>query len=436
MANELTVGQQRIGSLVDFDDQTPNVDVTLRRESGDSLLVDISWRDESSPYSRWFLHNRTTIPPERPRLVPPVLLFRDSHGAVQLIGSASAGYHSNFSQGSGRLRPRYAVFGYAGHQYETVDRVRWNVTELRRWMNYTSIARVDGPDRRDDFLIDYRPGEALVVPGRDDFKLVPQTWWRQTQTDVDELHDRLLVETNVAGGSWFEHSKVPSQLRDLLVISQWRAESFRAASAARDEDRVVMPDGRDLGVSWREVLDATWRPDAEAPTTFRRDMVEFADLGLEGLARWLEVAGAYSRALDPVISSHGMRDVSPAARLAQVGPGVEALAFYLTTEGGMSRRDAARMVLAERYQLVGEVIRGIVPFDVDAWVAEGPEIYNAVKHANRSMPEEVEILNAWARCVMAVRTWVALKLGVDRLLVKERLINGSQPWDFVAVDRP
>ncbi len=58
------------------------------------------------------------------------------------------------------------------------------------------------------------------------------------------------------------------------------------------------------------------------------------------------------------------------------------------------------------------------------------EAYNGLKHANRTMPEDVDVMHSWAESVMVMRAWVALRLGVPEATVKARLKDDRQPRRF------
>ena len=75
-----------------------------------------------------------------------------------------------------------------------------------------------------------------------------------------------------------------------------------------------------------------------------------------------------------------------------------------------------------------------LPFDGQAWAVQTVSTYNALKHANRNLPDEAEVMNSWADSVMVVRAWVALELGIAMEVVKSRLVEDKQPRNFTMVD--
>lgn len=125
MANTLELGTQRIGQLVDFDEDTPVVTVTLaRNERGISLRV--PWTSRQDPYRRWFYN--PTANDVRP--VPPTLQFLDLHGSVVLIGCRARGFESNPHEGVGHVWAQYAVLGSRRPEFARPHGLRSEVSGL------------------------------------------------------------------------------------------------------------------------------------------------------------------------------------------------------------------------------------------------------------------------------------------------------------------
>mgnify|MGYP000904206607 FL=1 len=49
------------------------------------------------------------------------------------------------------------------------------------------------------------------------------------------------------------------------------------------------------------------------------------------------------------------------------------------------------------------------------------ESYNSIKHANRARVDRLQSLNAWREGVLVFRGWVALRLGVPKDQLLQRL---------------
>jgi hypothetical protein len=213
------------------------------------------------------------------------------------------------------------------------------------------------------------------------------------------------------------------------VLSRWRKESCVAVRAHRQDDPLRTLDGEEHGDQWRTVVVAD--DDRESPPVgYRPHLIEYQDLGSAGIARWIELRNEFARALDPVITS---MDLAATANtlLAHTGPGLEALGYLLMLRDGASQDRAARATLRERLERVLVDIDEAVPFDGATWANKTVETYNGLKHANRQAPAEVDVANAWRECVLAVRAWVALELGVPAEQVTGRLKNDPQRHPYV-----
>ena len=229
-------------------------------------------------------------------------------------------------------------------------------------------------------------------------------------------------------------------LRVLLVLSRWNRGTVELRSASRTDD-VVRHSQTDevLGLNWHEVVASPRGAEArsEARAEGRsyawdpRELIKFQDLELEGLSRWFDLSETYRRVLDPVVSQALVSVASPLARLSETGPAIEALGYFLLRADGLAEDRAARVYLKARTERVVAELDGLLPFDGQEWAETMPDIYNAIKHANRAEPAPVDVMNAWGRSVMVVRAWAALELGVDRQAVKERLGYDRQPYMFV-----
>ncbi|MCY7290027.1 MAG: hypothetical protein LH624_17725 [Cryobacterium sp.] len=232
---------------------------------------------------------------------------------------------------------------------------------------------------------------------------------------------------------WDGHMQLHRAIRDLLVVSRWRDESCIAVRALREDDPLTTLDGESHGEQWREVVVS----DDErklAPKGYHPHLVQYQDLGPEGVGRWVALRNEFARALDPVITSIDLRNTTAQTLLAHTGPGVEALGYLLMIRDGVVARKASRATLQARFERILTDLGNCLPFDGPIWARQTVATYNALKHANRSLPDEVDVMKSWAESVLVVRAWVALELGIAMNVVKSRLADDRQPRQFVKVD--
>ncbi|GHG46331.1 hypothetical protein GCM10011331_06290 [Flavimobilis marinus] len=74
----------------------------------------------------------------------------------------------------------------------------------------------------------------------------------------------------------------------------------------------------------------------------------------------------------------------------------------------------------------------MLPFNGAAWAAATADAYNAVKHANRTLPDPVDLANRWRESVLVFRIWLALELGVEPDALKARVERDRQIHPYVA----
>lgn len=435
MPNEFEVGTRRQGGLIDFDPNTPHVSVVLARSS-DEITVGVPWTDYSSPYSGWFVDRELTRADEDPDLpVPKRLCFQDTDGAILLIGCYRGGFKTTWhGPGSGFVNARLAVIGVRDDlDYSHLNGLRSTVSGLRSWVGTRTVSEFDDFDgERRTLTFSVRSTEPIEIPGVGGLRLMP-SWAVDRDEDSYTLRDVLLVDSRFAEAvPWYEAQDHARGIRDLLVLSQWRPESQRLYMVSRDDDRIVTRDGRDHGVYWREAIAARSEKEPE-PTRRRNHLIEYGEIGPEGLARWMELRDTFRRVIDPVVSSRFIGEVTGTTMLAQVGPGIEALGYLLLRRDGQRASAAKDVPLADRLRRVLRDVADVIPFDGEAWVTSTTSAYNGLKHANRKAPDELRTINAWRESVLAVRSWVASELGVDRTVLADRLQNDGQAYPYVSI---
>lgn len=431
MNSDLPKGTRRVGNLVDFNADTPSVSVTLERDEK-GISVTVPWRGRDDYYSSWFMGEHT----RRPELAvwPPMpknLLFWDSHGSVLLVDCWARGYHTNFSTGAGRVWARYAVAGVNDDiDYSIVNGVRSEVTGLREWLGVESfeedfdfktgvltITAASGEPIQVNSLLSFRPSWDITRDGHESTTIKNIVFCESRSSDPS---------------SWEDLMGTHRGMRDLLVLSRWVAETCTILQAQHDADPLKTLDGAEHGEQWRTVIEPQSDPSPSRPRERLTHLVQYADLGPEGIALWLALRDQFQRALDPVISDRFISGVGPVTHMAQVGPGLEALGFLIMqTKDGMNASEANRKPLRARLDRILREIEDVVPFDGSAWAAGMTEAYNGIKHANRDLPTELELLNRWRESILVVRIWVARELGVKAEAIRSRLERDPQTKPYV-----
>jgi len=435
--NKLEVGVPRIGRLVDFNESTPQLTVVLTRVEDDITLT-IPWDERDSPYARWFVGSDLLSAGEASTGAPTQLLFSDVHGHVLLIGCYARGYHANaFGPGQGTVHARYAILQADGKaSYESIHGLQSSVTGLRRWLGVTSWhGTITRPDTR--IILESVNQDPIDFGNFGDTHLmaVPSAGWSQNfaKEAEQEITDVLRLKTITAEPqAWEAHLDVHRAMRDLLVISSWQQQAVHPVLAMRTDEGQLVRDGKEPDYLWRNLVSARQEPSVELTATTPH-LIRYSDLGIDGIARFIQLRTDYQRALKPILSSNALRDVTPETLLAHTIPGLEALAYLLDLKGGMEEPKAAYRPLRQRFDRILADVQSCLPFSGETWKNNTVDAYNGVKHANKPTLDEVDILNAWRESVLVVRAWVAVELGIEKLAVRSRLEEDPQRHGWVKI---
>lgn len=441
--NSLLHGQPRIGNLFDGNDKTPQPRAMLQRtETG--VLLTIPWdRGETSVYQRWFMLNaqwgddkdKTRYSYE----IPALLVFHDAYGTVHLIGCRWAGMQGGIfgDVGQGNVRADTVVLdGAAQVDPSTIHGLRSEVSGLADWIGAQSIHR-ERAERGEKGLssITYtvRSPDPIQVPRRPALTLAP-SWKTEPADGTTTLHEQLYVISRFEDpAEWEDHFYLHTAVRDLLSMSCWTPQVFTALQCLHDESPIRTLDGTARGDKWLDVI--TTRVDVEPLPRKRRRLnylIEYEDLGPDGLAAWLDLRKGFARAISPIEASVYLSGVTVEVSLMQVGAGLEALAYLLAIREGATPRAAAKQQLQPRLERIADLVEQVAPFNVTDWAKSTAAAYNAVKHANRTLPDPVDLANCWRESVLVFRLWLALELGVEPESLKARVESDPQVAPYIS----
>ncbi len=437
MPNHLVKGEPRVGALVGISPNVMQLAATLERvESG--IRVTVQWSKPDDPWARWFVGDYASEADSELEL-PSRLVFRDSHGAVLLVGCRASGYSANvFGPGHGFLWAKHAVMGVdTDLDYSNPHGLRSDISGLRAWLGVSSYHLDPAFESDGDYetrLVASRQPD-IKVPGKLSLRLLPG-WAIEQDEERVAIRNLLWCETRSDSPSTWTSLLAPHlALRDLVMLSQWRRESCLPTHAMRLDDPIGLRDDKPFGAQWRSARSA--KEDAVVPgfknSRQREHLIRYQEIGVEGLEKWLSLRESHARALDPIVSSCLLDEVSALTLLAEVGPGIEALGYLLMKEDGMSARRAKEAPLRARLERILVDLGDVLPFEPMAWADGTVEAYNGLKHANRTLPDEVDMLNRWRETVLAVRAWVALRLGSPAEGLKTRLAMDPQASPYLVV---
>lgn len=423
MANELKLGEARVGQIIDFDPKTPAAQVQL--ELTDSAVeIKMAWPGPDSPYILWFTDNMLLSGiSERRRIGPPrQLAFHDSFGSVTLVGCSARSSRLNLGgPGIGTLRARFAILGTAEPaDFARPHGVRSRITGLREWLGVSSIDHQWKPTPKSLHRFDVASFESLSLGGG---LSTFADWSYERDGDRLIISDGAILESREGdGAASIDMLLEPHRaMRDLLALSRWWPESCVLTAVMHRDDQVGNTDSDNAW--WREVVSVD--TDSETAPDTVQHLYEYHDLSPDAVGEWIRTYQAFKRAIDPVVSSLAS-DLTAAGRLAQSGPGVEALGFLLHVRDGLSEEVAGRKYLRLRLERINQDVEAVLPDALTDWHERFLDAYSAVKHANRTPVDELDMLNVWRHTTLVMRAWFGLELGVPTEALRERLARDRQ----------
>lgn len=438
--NELNLGDRRHGFLVG--EGLGGVGAQLEKTE-DGIVLTVSWASSDEGIApQWFRDEMnflgmTADPLSGPGVTPAPprsIRFRDSTGPVTLLGCHGGGYTTTIGgPGAGRVLVQQAVFGSSeDHDFDRVTGLRTSLSHLQAWIGTSAWTEMRNSRDEHSFIRTLPEDIDLGSWGGTQVVLEPMARVARLEEAAGiELRSELLIKTLTTDStSWDRHLRPHWALRDLLVMSGWNEEACSVTAVHHPDDVLRLLD-RDERPWWRDVASSRTQT-AEHPKN-RHHLLAYSDLKVDGLRRWFGLRDRFKRAIDPVVSSIGLRGASPVALLAQVGPGVEALGYELMRRDGMSKGKAQDISLAQRFERILADVADVLPFDGHKWASQTVKTYNGIKHANRLMPDPLDILNVERECVLIVRAWCALELGVERSVLKERLGRDPRSSPYIPV---
>ena len=324
------------------------------------------------------------------------------------------------------MRAEYAVLDVVQNvDYSHVNGLRSLIHGLRAWLGVKSVRSTIKPPRDEEPLTATfvaAEGEPIVIGGANNLRLVPT--WRAVPNSADgttTVFDEVVCEsTNADIRDWSYFLSDHRAIRDLLLLSSWSTQELTPRGVLRLEPDPQEDGSLSQAGSWRKVEPAS-ADGARDEKAFPRHLVEFDDLGPEGLSRWINIRTQFSRAIDPVVSSKLFRHPTIEVDLFLVAMGLEALGYLLALEAGKDERNANNLRFSQRLILVADGLGEAIPFDINDWAEGTSKAYNSVKHANRAPVDIGQLVLRWNQSVAVFRAWTALRLGVSAETIARRL---------------
>lgn len=369
--------------------------------------------------------------------VPRHLRFVSTNVTV-LLGEcrASGGSVSMDGTGVSRVRARRIVRADGGTvDYADVDGMESEIDGLAKWSGMSTVTH---EVRTEPFAVVLRAEnqETVELGGGANAAIVSAFSYNPSpRGNVFCITDVARLQTSsVELWPWQQHAAVHHMFQDLMCLVYGRPCLSQVTSAKREDDQpYILDDGRSL---WREVYEPTFGRSVEGiePLDRAKDEPLFylRDVDRVALTKWIDEWDLWSRPTWIAVTTMFQRGTTVEARLLQVGVALEALGYALWKEapqtgsakGPQGKRSTPGYAgllqrVVDATQVVHPKICGSET--PDEWRKSFYAAFKGIKHADNPLPDCSKARRYADQGMNLIRTWLGVRLGVDRATLVERL---------------
>ena len=459
--NELIVGEPRLGWLIDGNPETPEAAVMLR-DTGSVIELRIPLQGmlrEDGPYARWW--SSLTIHADDPKQTkysytpPRVMLFHDDRGVVVLVGCRAGGARQTLDAGYGVIVANYAVLGGRSPNYDKINGMRSDIPAMAAWTGITSMAVKPNNDAEgllESVQVELKRLAPVPVSRTLNLAIHP-LWEARLPRTAFSARERIMLGTMVKNArSWEEHLKVHGAMWDLVSIAAWKPFSVARLEVCRSDD--LSRNSRGMTERWSRVVTHRLPQYSDDDGRKLSFLFWYDNIGARGVKHWLRLREEYTDAFDPFLSILRSDDPWNDTNVVQIGIVLEKLGYlidikknngaHLNKHNQLSFMEALQVILDDMpvTPFVGddesenEVHENELSVDdtSDAWKRNIRAAYMGMKHADRTMPDSLDLINALRKSILVVRFWVAHQLGVHKNVLTEGRKYDPLSKPFIGID--
>lgn len=459
--NELIVGEPRLGWLIDGNPKTPKAAVMLR-DTGSVVELRIPLQGmlrEDGPYARWW--SSLTMHADDPEQTkysytpPRVMLFHDDRGVVVLVGCRASGARQTLDAGYGVIVANYAVLGGRSPKYDKINGMRSDIPAMAAWTGITSM--VVKPNNDTEGLLESVQVElkrlAPIPVSRTLNLAIHPLWEARLPRTAFSARERIMLGTMVKDArSWEDHLMVHGAVWDLVSIAAWRPFTVARLEVCRGDDLVRT--SRGTTERWSQVVTHRLPQYSDDKSRKPSFLFWYDNIGARGVKRWLRLREAYTDALDPFLSVLRSDEPWSDANVVQIGIVLEKLGYLIDikkNEGAhLNGQDQLSFMKALQVILDDMPVTPFVDDDTatddmpddessagntsDAWKANIRAAYMGLKHADRTLPDSLDLINALRKSILVVRFWIANQLGVHQNVLEDGRKSDPLSKRFIGID--
>lgn len=418
--NVLLPGKYRTGTLISDNPLLNKKQVPIRvTEAG--VEVTVAWQRENQISSLWYGDEISLNESDRNK-IPRNLWFYDADGSIALVGCRAASMSQQmqgYGCGQGTIIANRAIINAELHSdYQQVYGLLTSIAGLREWIGKSSVMQDPHPNEA-GFL----KSETLTIRSPENIPLndnpsvsIRFAWTVSRNDDIWKVNDKAYIETKSSEPlTWQRAEHLHKALQDLLRISYGEDRDLIESLVLRSSNPKVGAENKVAHEEWLPVIREIRQ---HHEPKHNNCLIPYNLLKKDNIQEWFSLYDKIPRAIDPLVTSFTLDKVTAEARLFEASIGMEALGYYLLIRNGISKKVAGNTSFENRLELISKSLVDILPFDVDDWKKRTSSAYNGVKHANRKRPDMLTCLNCWRETTLAFRCWVALKLGIEKEVLK------------------
>ena len=459
--NELIVGEPRLGWLIDGNPDTPETTVMLQ-DTGSVVELRIPLQGmfrEDGPYARWW--SSLTIHADDPKQTkysytpPRVMLFHDDRGVVVLVGCRAGGARQTLDAGYGVIVANYAVLGGRSPKYDKINGMRSDIPAMAAWTGITSMAVKPNNDAEgllESVQVELKRLAPVPVSRTLNLAIHP-LWEARLPRTAFSARERIMLGTMVKDArSWEEHLKVHGAMWDLVSIAAWKPFSVARLEVCRSDD--LSRNSRGMTERWSRVVTHRLPQYSDDDGRKLSFLFWYDNIGARGVKHWMHLREEYTDVFDPFLSILRSDDPWNDTNVVQIGIVLEKLGYlidikknngaHLNKHNQLSFMEALQVILDDMpvTPFVGddesenEVHENELSVDdtSDAWKRNIRAAYMGMKHADRTMPDSLDLINALRKSILVVRFWVAHQLGVHKNVLTEGRKYDPLSKPFIGID--
>ena len=239
---------------------------------------------------------------------------------------------------------------------------------------------------------------------------------------------------------------------DLVSIAAWRPFTVTRLEVCRGDDLVKI--SRGTTERWSQVVTHRLPQYSDDNSRKLSFLFWYDNIGARGVKRWLHLREEYTDAFDPFLSILRSDEPWSDANVVQIGIVLEKLGYLIDIKKneGDHLNGHNQLSFMEALQVILDDMP-VTPFvdddtaadnisddessagnTSDAWKRNIRAAYMGLKHADRTMPDSLDLINALRKSILVVRFWVAHQLGVHENVLKEGRKSDPLSKPFIGVD--